>query len=38
MYSTKRTYDYDDMKILKDCSELSLIIDVVLNIVIDIVL
>ena len=36
MYSIKPTYSCDDIKILKECSKLLLIIDVVLNIVIHI--
>ena len=33
MYSIKPTYSCDDIKILKECPKLLLIIDVVLNIV-----
>ena len=36
MYSIKPTYTCDAIKILKECPELLLIIDVVLNIVIHI--
>ena len=35
-YSIKPTYGCNDIKIVKECSELLLIIDVVLNIVIHI--
>ena len=36
MYFIKPTYRYDNIKVLMECSELMLIIDVVLNIVIHI--